>query len=470
MQENSAENIIEILKKQRAFFEKGCTKDITFRKKALRHLKRAILLYEEELEEALAQDLGKHYAESYMTEIGFVLSDITEAYKNVERWSADRIVQTPLYLLPGRSRIRKEPYGSVLIIGSYNYPFQLLFEPLVSAIAAGNCAVLKTSRQTPRTSDVIKRLILHAFRPEYIFCAAGGEISTEVLLDRKFDYIFFTGSTRGGRIVMEAAAKHLTPVTLELGGKSPVIVDKTADIKAAAAKIIWGKLLNTGQTCAAPDYVLADESIKGQLLQEMKEAAEKYYGTDAAFSQDYGRIVNTSHFDRLDGILKKDEKYIVYGGERERETRYISPVFFDLGSLEEENVATAACMQEELFGPLLPVIGFDKIRKAVDYINGKEHPLALYLFTSNDAVKEMVLNSTASGGAAVNDTINHIVNPSLPFGGVGNSGMGQYHGITGFHTFTHFRSVFERPYRFAVSPAYPPYSDNKLKLIKKLLH
>lgn len=470
MQDNSMENISEVLTKQRAFFEKGYTKDITFRKKALRHLKRAILLYEEELEDALAQDLGKHYAEAYMTEIGFVLADLTEACKNLERWAADRIVQTPLYLLPGKSRIRKEPYGSVLIIGPYNYPFQLLFEPLISAVAAGNCAVVKTSRQTPCTSDVVKRLLLHAFRPEYIFCAAGEEISTQMLLAQKFDYIFFTGSARVGRIVMEAAAKHLTPVTLELGGKSPVIVDKTADIRAAAAKIIWGKLLNTGQTCVAPDYVLADESIKEELLIEMKAAAEKYYGTDIAFSQDYGRIVNTSHFDRLEAILIKDEKYIVYGGERERETRFMGPAFLDLGRLGEESVNVAACMQEELFGPLLPVIGFDKIRRAVEFINGNEHPLALYLFTSNDAVKEMVLNSTASGGVAVNDTINHIVNPSLPFGGVGNSGMGQYHGISGFRTFTHFRSVFEKPSRFAVSPAYPPYSDSKLKLIKKFLH
>ena len=265
-------DIEKIVQRQKKFFSKGVTKDISFRKKALKHLKRAVRCYEEELEQALKMDLGKHRAEAYMTEIGFVLAGISQAMHNVEKWAREEYVPTPVYMQPGRSRIRKEPYGSVLIIGPYNYPFQLLMEPLISAIAAGNCAVVRTSKQTPHTSEVIRRMLLHAFRPEYIWCAAGDRVDNQLLLKQRFDYIFFTGSPRIGRLIMKAAAENLIPVTLELGGKSPVIVDRSADLPTAARRIMWGKLLNAGQTCVAPDYILADENVRDRLLICLKEA------------------------------------------------------------------------------------------------------------------------------------------------------------------------------------------------------
>ena len=267
-------DIEKIVQRQKKFFSKGVTKDISFRKKALKHLKRAVRCYEEELEQALKMDLGKHRAEAYMTEIGFVLAGISQAMHNVEKWAREEYVPTPVYMQPGRSRIRKEPYGSVLIIGPYNYPFQLLMEPLISAIAAGNCAVVRTSKQTPHTSEVIRRMLLHAFRPEYIWCAAGDRVDNQLLLKQRFDYIFFTGSPRIGRLIMKAAAENLIPVTLELGGKSPVIVDRSADLPTTARRIMWGKLLNAGQTCVAPDYILADENVRDRLLICLKEAAE----------------------------------------------------------------------------------------------------------------------------------------------------------------------------------------------------
>lgn len=468
MQDNHYE-IETVLEKQKEFFAKGMTKNIRFRKKALIHLKRAILLYREELERALFLDLGKHRSEAYMTEIGFVLAEISDTIQKLGRWAADKKALTPIYLRPGQSRVRKEPYGSVLIIGPYSCPFQLLMGPLVSALAAGNCAVVRTSGETPYTSEVILRMILHAFRPEYVCCAPGDKVSDQVLLQQDFDYIFFSGSPGDGRFVMQAAAEKLIPVTLELGGKNPVIVDRTADLKSAAVRIMWGKLLNAGQTSAAPDYILADETVLDELLRELEAAKETLYGTEIRENPDYGRIVSGEHFDRLEHILEKDAEYIVSGGERDRDERFISPAVLDLGGIKENNIRKAACMQEELFGPLLPVIGYRKLQQALDYINNNSRPLALYLFTGNQNVKEVVLEHTSSGGVSVNDTINHTVNTELPLGGIGNSGMGQYHGKYGFDTFTHLRSVYERHPRLAVTVGYPPYSKAKLKVVRKFL-
>lgn len=462
-------NIERILEKQRRFFRKGTTKDISFRKKALKHLKRAILCYEEELERALKHDLGKHEAESYMTEIGFVLAGISQAIRNVDKWEREEYAATPVYMQPGKSRIIKEPYGTVLVIGPYNYPFQLLMEPLVGAIAAGNCAVVRTSKQTPHTSDAIRRMLLHAFRPEYIWCAAGENIDTKELLKHRFDYIFFTGSPRVGKIVMRSAAENLVPVTLELGGKSPVIVDKTADIPVAARRIMWGKLINAGQTCVAPDYILADAEVKDELMDSLKKSVEALYGKDIAKNPDFGRIINARHYRRLTEMLDADKEWVIYGKNRSEKDRFIEPVILDLGAAADKNAERAACMQEEIFGPVLPVLTYDKIQEALDFISAREHPLALYIFTKDRDVRDRVLSHTNSGGVCVNDTVEQIVNHNLPFGGVGNSGMGRYHGVYGFETFTHLRAVYEKPPGRSMAPGYPPYSEAKLRLVRKFL-
>ena len=462
-------DIEKILERQKKFFGKGVTKDISFRKKALKHLRRAIRCYEEELEQALKLDLGKHRSESYMTEIGFVLAGISQALRNLEKWAGEEYIPTPVYMQPGRSRIRREPYGTVLIIGPYNYPFHLLMEPLTSAVAAGNCAVVRTSKQTPHTSEVIRRMLTHAFHPEYIWCAPGDQVDNPTILKQRFDYIFFTGSPRTGRLVMKAAAENLVPVTLELGGKSPVIVDKTADIPTAARRIMWGKLLNAGQTCVAPDYILADEKIRDTLIRGLKKAAEDLYGKDIAGNPDYGRIINEQHYDRLAEILETDKEWIVYGGQRLRKERFIGPAILDLGPVSAETADRAASMQEELFGPVLPVLSYKKLQEALDFVNKRERPLALYIFTEDRDVRDRVLEHTCSGGVCVNDTVEHLVNHRLPFGGIGNSGMGRYHGKYGFDTFTHLRAVYEKPPGKSISPGYPPYSEAKLKLIRKVL-
>lgn len=422
---------------QKQFFETGRTRDLAFRICQLQLLADAMRKNETVLEEALKKDLGKSAFESYATEIGFVLADIRYTIQNLQKWSAPKRVRTPLYLFPGKSKIQKEPYGSVLILGPYNYPVQLLAEPLIGAIAAGNCAVLKPSELTPHVSKAMYQIVHSTFKEEYIACVEGGVEVNQELLSQKFDYIFFTGSERVGRIVMKAAAENLTPVTLELGGKSPVIIEKTANIKEAARRIAWGKLMNAGQTCVAPDYVLVDESRKQQFLTEMKTAFSHLYGKEIKKNPHFGRIVNERHMERLQKILEQDAKYLFCGGEADALQRYIEPAILDLG--KDQN---AASMQEELFGPILPVLSYHKLEDAVRFVNKRAKPLALYLFTKKRSAERFVLERVSSGGVCVNDTISHLINPDLPFGGVGASGMGQYHGKYSFDTFTHEKSVF----------------------------
>lgn len=416
------------------------------------------------LEEALKKDLGKSAFESYATEIGFVLADIRYTIQNLQKWSAPKRVRTPLYLFPGKSKIQKEPYGSVLILGPYNYPVQLLAEPLVGAIAAGNCAVLKPSELTPHVSEAMYQIVHSTFKEEYIACVEGGVEVNQELLSQKFDYIFFTGSERVGRIVMKAAAENLTPVTLELGGKSPVIIEKTANIKEAARRIAWGKLMNAGQTCVAPDYVLVDESRKQQFLTEMKTAFSHLYGKEIKKNPDFGRIVNERHMERLQKILEQDAKYLFCGGRADTLQRYIEPAILDLG--KDQN---AASMQEELFGPILPVLSYHKLEDAVRFVNKRAKPLALYLFTKKRSAEKFVLERVSSGGVCVNDTISHLINPDLPFGGVGASGMGQYHGKYSFDTFTHEKSVFYKPADWNLPVCYPPFTKGKMNLVKFFL-
>lgn len=449
---------------QKQFFETGRTRDLAFRICQLQLLADAMRKNETVLEEALKKDLGKSVFESYATEIGFVLADIRYTIQNLQKWSAPKRVRTPLYLFPGKSKIQKEPYGSVLILGPYNYPVQLLAEPLIGAIAAGNCAVLKPSELTPHVSKAMYQIVHSTFKEEYIACVEGGVEVNQELLSQKFDYIFFTGSERVGRIVMKAAAENLTPVTLELGGKSPVIIEKTANIKEAARRIAWGKLMNAGQTCVAPDYVLVDESRKQQFLTEMKTAFSHLYGKEIKENPDFGRIVNKQHMERLQKILEQDAKYLFCGGEADALQRYIEPAILDLG--KDQN---AASMQEELFGPILPVLSYHKLEDAVRFVNKRAKPLALYLFTKKRSAERFALERVSSGGVCVNDTISHLINPDLPFGGVGASGMGQYHGKYSFDTFTHEKSVFYKPADWNLPVCYPPFTKGKMNLVKFFL-
>lgn len=449
---------------QKQFFETGRTRDLAFRICQLQLLADAMRKNETVLEEALKKDLGKSAFESYATEIGFVLADIRYTIQNLQKWSAPKRVRTPLYLFPGKSKIQKEPYGSVLILGPYNYPVQLLAEPLVGAIAAGNCAVLKPSELTPHVSEAMYQIVHSTFKEEYIACVEGGVEVNQELLSQKFDYIFFTGSERVGRIVMKAAAENLTPVTLELGGKSPVIIEKTANIKEAARRIAWGKLMNAGQTCVAPDYVLVDESRKQQFLTEMKTAVSHLYGKEIKKNPDFGRIVNERHMERLQKILEQDAKYLFCGGRADTLQRYIEPAILDLG--KDQN---AASMQEELFGPILPVLSYHKLEDAVRFVNKRAKPLALYLFTKKRSAEKFVLERVSLGGVCVNDTISHLINPDLPFGGVGASGMGQYHGKYSFDTFTHEKSVFYKPADWNLPVCYPPFTKGKMNLVKFFL-
>lgn len=456
------QDVEAILKKQNTFFATGITKDLYFRKKQLYRLKKGIQKYEKKITLALREDLGKHQNESYMTEIGYVYSSITHAMKHLEFWARPRRKKTPIYLMPACSYVINEPYGSVLIIGPYNYPFQLLIEPLIGAIAAGNTAVIKPSEMSSHVSAVVKEMLDELFSEEYIACVEGDVETVTSLINSKFDYIFFTGSTNVGKIVMQAAAKNLIPVTLELGGKSPVIVDESANIKEAAKRIIWGKTINAGQTCVAPDFVLVQESVKDQLIMEMQNAIIKFFGKDASKSDSFCRIINEKHFHRLKTILEKDQEYIIYGGNTEKANRYIGPTLLDLPSVD------AASMQEELFGPILPILTYHSLNGAIETIRKMSKPLALYLFTRRRSTEAKVLRSISSGGVSINDTIMHITNPYLPFGGVGASGMGSYHGEESYRTFSHRKSILKKNASVNNTVAYPSFTERQLKLVRMI--
>lgn len=454
------EDVIGILKEHNDFFNSNETKDIDFRLWQLSKLKEGIIKYESKIMEALGEDLGKHPFESYATEIGFTLNSITYTMKHLKKWARPKRVKTPLALFPSKSTIIHEPYGTVLIISPFNYPFQLVIEPLIGAIAAGNCVVLKTSRDTPNVSAVIIEMIESIFDRSYIRAIQGGRETNTSLINAPFDYIFFTGSVAVGKVVMEAASKNLVPITLELGGKSPVIVDKSADIKIAAKRIIWGKTVNAGQTCVAPDYVMVHENVKEELINEMKESLMDFYGTNIEKSRDFGRIVNTKHFNRLKDILERDKEQIIYGGKTNPTTLFIEP------TLIEANWNSAS-MEEEIFGPLLPILSYGDLDKAIDSIRKGPKPLALYVFTSNKEVEKKIVNSIPAGGVSVNNTILHLANPELPFGGVGSSGIGAYHGYYSFETFSHKKSILKTGTKINIPILFPPYNDRNLKIIRR---
>lgn len=452
----------KILQEHHQFFHRGRTYDVQFRIEQLSKLKKAIQRNEQQILSALHQDLGKSAFEAYATEVGLTLDSIGYTMKHLKQWMKPQKVKTPIHQFPSKSFILKEPYGTVLIIGPFNYPFHLVIEPLVGAIAAGNCAILKPSENTPTVSAIITTLIKETFDENYIRVIEGEKETTSTLIHTPFDYIFFTGSVPVGKIVMEAAAKNLVPVTLELGGKSPVIVDRTANIKLAAKRIIWGKLLNTGQTCIAPDYVFAHADIKQELIDTMKEVIISYYGTDAKESIDYGRIVNERQYDRLTAILEKDSANVLYGGHSVKEDLYIEPTLLAVKSSSD------AAMQDEIFGPILPILEFHQLDEAIQMINSHPKPLALYLFTENKNIENEVLRRVSFGGGCINDTISHAASSHLPFGGVGNSGIGAYHGRSSFELFSHNKSILKKSTKIKINIVFPPYGE-KIKFIKKLM-
>jgi len=450
-----------LVERLRATFASGRTRPLAWRRAQLDAMRAALVEREPELLEALAGDLGKPPLEAWATEIGFVINEIDHVRKHLKRWTRPTKVRTALATKPSKARVVREPLGVVLVIAPWNYPVQLTLAPLIGAIAAGNCAVVKPSELAPRTSAALTRLITDSLDPEAIAVVEGAVPETQALLAQRWDHIFYTGNARVARIVMQAAAEHLTPVTLELGGKSPAIVDASADLEVAARRIVWGRFLNAGQTCIAPDYVLVAREHETRLLELMGEAVTDFYGEDPQASADFARIVDDRHFARLVGLLDSGEP--VVGGDHDASQRYLAPTI--LRGVTPESPA----MQEEIFGPILPVLPVDSTDAAIDFVNEREKPLALYVFAGDRAVSDRVLAKTSSGGACVNATLYHVAVAELPFGGVGESGFGSYHGKASFDTFTHTKSVLRRGTKPDPSLAYPPYTARKEKLMRRFL-
>jgi len=449
------------LANQRAFFGTGKTKDVEFRIAQLKKLAQLIQEYEQQILDAVYADLRKPAIEAFGSEILVTLTEIKYVLKNIKAWVKPKKVATPINLFPSSSYIYPEPFGVVLVVAPWNYPFSLMMQPLIGAIAAGNCAILKSSEHAPHTSSVITQMINANFDPSFITAIEGGIETSQALLAEKFDYIFFTGGTAIGKIVLEAAAKHLTPVTLELGGKSPCIVDADCNLETTAKRIVWGKFYNAGQTCVAPDYLLVQKSIKPALIEKLLEYVKTFFGEDPQQSSDFSRIVNHRQFDRLVSLL--DEGKILIGGKSDRADQFIAPTLID------EVSPNSKMMAEEIFGPILPILEYGQIEEAIAFVNDQPKPLALYLFSNDKQKQERILQETSFGGGCFNDTIMHLGNPDLPFGGVGNSGMGSYHGKASFDTFTHRKSLLKSSFRFDLKWRYPPYTmtlDTLKKFIK----
>ena len=449
-----------IAERQRRFFRTDATRDLAFRKRQLRALRDMLTGNEAEILDAMKRDLGRPPMEAWNSEIGLLLGEIDTALGRLDRWARPKRIATPLLLQPGSSRIVPEPFGTCLVIGPWNYPLYLVLAPAIAALAAGNCVVLKPSELAPATSALTARMIGETFDPDFLAVVEGGVEPTQALLAQKFDYVFYTGSTKVGRIVMAAAAEHLTPVTLELGGKNPCIVAADADMQTAARRIAWGKFFNAGQTCIAPDFVLVPRAAEKELVDALKSAIRDFYGEDPAASPDYARIVNKRHFDRLAGFL--DRGTVVAGGATDRDARYFAPTVVT-GVTWDDPV-----MEGEIFGPILPVIATDDLDAEIEALRDRPKPLALYVFTADRDHADTVLARLSSGGAAVNDVFAQMLNPKLPFGGVGESGMGAYRGKTGFDTFSHHRAVARRATWPDPSLKYPPYRM-PLAMMKRLM-
>ncbi|HJH49058.1 aldehyde dehydrogenase [Merdimonas faecis] len=455
------QEIKDLVTRQRKYFQTGATLPVSVRVDALKRLYGVISGCEKEIHTALKRDLGKSGFESYMCETGLVLEEISYMLKHIHRFAREKNVRTPLAQFHSRSFKKPSPYGVTLIMSPWNYPFMLTLSPLVDALAAGNTAVVKPSAYSPHTSDVILQILSQCFDPEYVAVVTGGRAENTCLLREHFDYIFFTGSQSVGKEVMRNAAEHLTPVTLELGGKSPCIVDKSADIKLAARRIVFGKYLNCGQTCVAPDYIYCHRSVKDKLIKEVQKQIQKQYGKQPLRNPNYGKIINEKHFNRLLGLIDKNKT--VHGGDSDRHALRIEPTVLD-------NVTFAdAVMQEEIFGPIMPILIFDSMDEVIHNINAMPHPLALYLFTSDKAAAKKVTSRCGFGGGCINDTIIHLATTEMGFGGFGESGMGSYHGKVGFDTFSHYKSIVDKKTWIDLPMRYQPYRKLHEKMIRFFL-
>lgn len=458
----TAQDVEQMIADQRSFYFSRTTKDVAFRKEQLLKLKAVIKKYEQDVIQALHQDLRKSEFEAYSTEIGIVYDSIAYFVKNIDDWMKPEPVKTPIHFQPGKSFIVREPYGVVLIIGPFNYPFQLVMEPLIGAIIGGNTAIVKPSEASVHTAVIVKKILEEAFEPQFVRVVEGEKEEVTALIHASFDYIFFTGSVAVGKVVARAAADRLTPIALELGGKSPTIVDQTADLEVAASRIAWGKFNNTGQTCVAPDYVMVHEAVYKKFIKIMQKTINAFFGKDAQQSTDYGRIINVRQFDRLKKILDAETGNITFGGTTDRDDLYIEPTII-------ENVTwQSPVMEDELFGPLLPVMPYKELPLAIHQIRQLPKPLAAYLFSENEKAVDYFLQELPFGGGCINDVITHVGNSYLPFGGVGPSGVKAYHGKASFENFTHPKSILKRSSKLANSLLFPPYKQ-KVKLVRTIL-
>ena len=456
------ETLREKINKQRKYFSTGETKDINFRIEKLKKLRDVLKSEEEKIFEALKKDLMKSSFESYVTEVAMVYDEINMHIKNIKKWSKKRRVKTPLVQFPAKSFIKLEPYGVVLIIGPFNYPFMLTMDPLIGAIAAGNTAVIKPSESAPETSKILKEILEKVFDEKYVLHVnpERGKEVVEELLKEKFDYIFFTGSATVGKIVMKAASQYLTPITLELGGKSPCIIDKDCKLELAARRIVWGKLLNSGQTCVAPDYLYVHKDIEEEFIKKLEEEIKNQFGNNPLESEDYSKMVNEREFNRVLSYIDKEK--LVFGGNYNRKTFQIEPTIL-------KNVTwNDPVMEREIFGPIFPILSFENLDEVIRLVNSKDKPLALYYFSEDKNKIEKIINSTSSGGVTINDTLVHVSSSYLPFGGVGNSGMGEYHGKYSFDLFSNKKGVMNRKTFLDLKIRYAPFL-NKLTIVKKIM-
>ena len=453
------DGIPDLVANLRARFQSGETRPLAWRLEQLRKLESMLRDNEAAISQALTADLRKPAIEGFLMDISVVATEIAEMRKRLKSWMKPQRATTPITLQPAKSFVMREPLGVVLIIAPWNYPVQLAMAPLAAALAAGNVAVVKPSEMTPHTSGVLAKLLARTFAPDVVACVEGGVQETTALLAERFDHIFYTGNGRVGRVVMQAAAKHLTPVTLELGGKSPCIVDAECDLEVAARRIAWGKFVNCGQTCVAPDYVLVHQSREEELVKLLAKNIRAFYGADPQRSPDLARIVSDQHVDRLAKLLESGTAAV--GGQVDRADRYIAPTIL------QNVLPDSPVMQEEIFGPILPILPIASIDEAIRFVNEREKPLALYVFTARQEVEDAVLARTSAGGVSVNTVVWHVGNAHLPFGGVGESGMGAYHGRHGFETFSHHKSVLKKSTKVDPKLAYPPYTKFKKALIKR---
>ena len=446
-----------LVQKQRTHFYSNATLNIDTRIHALKKLQKSIQQHEAEINAALSADLGKSNFEGYMCEIGLALSELSYMLKHIRRFAKDKRVHTPLAQFHSRSFTKPGPYGVVLVMSPWNYPFLLSLDPLIDAIAAGNTVILKPSAYSPATSALVSEIINECFSPEYVAVVTGGRAENTSLLEEHFDYIFFTGSQNVGKEVMKKASVHLTPVTLELGGKSPCIIDKSADLKLAARRIVFGKYLNCGQTCVAPDYICCHSSVHEEFLKEIKKQIQIQFGENPLSNPDYGKIINEKHFNRISALI--DNNKIIFGGHTDPEKLQIEPTVMDNVTYDD------LVMQEEIFGPVMPVLTYDSLDELILKINSMPHPLALYFFTRDKAAARKITTQCQFGGGCINDTIIHLATSEMPFGGFGESGMGSYHGKEGFHTFSHYKSIVDKKTWLDLPMRYQPYKKQNNKLI-----